>query len=156
LLLSPSHAEEDGGLYECREYRRGSTRGPRGYQLLTIAARALEVTQLVIAQQLGVHPGFSLYIVLLAISGALMVGIGSTAFSGQSTDWRIFNVVADSAFVGYAVYLAFLFEGGTYIIFFKAFILPAFMLINAIRSAVARWKSSAPQQAGWPDPQQAG
>jgi DNA-binding MarR family transcriptional regulator len=28
--------------------------GPRGYQLLTIAARALEVTQLVIAQQLGV------------------------------------------------------------------------------------------------------
>src|SRR4051794_10590171 len=28
--------------------------GPRGYQLLTIAARALPVTQLAIAQQLGV------------------------------------------------------------------------------------------------------
>jgi hypothetical protein len=100
------------------------------------------------------NPGFSLYIILLAISGVLMVGIGATAFSRLSTGWRIFNLIAGVAFFGYAFYLAFLFQGGTYIIFFKAFILPALMVINAIRSAVTRRKTRAPQQNGWAGPQQ--
>ena len=102
------------------------------------------------------HPGFSLYIVLLAISGVLMVGIGTTAFSRLSVGWRIFNLIAGIAFFGYAFYLAFLFHGGTYIIFFKAFILPAFMVANAIRSAVTRRKTQVPQQNGWATPQQNG
>jgi hypothetical protein len=102
------------------------------------------------------HPGFSLYIVLLAISGVLMVGIGATAFSRLSTGWRIFNLIAGVAFFGYAFYLAFLFQGGTYIIFFKAFILPAFMVINAIRSAATRRKTRVSQQNGWAVPQQQG
>ena len=102
------------------------------------------------------HPGFSLYIVLLAISGVLMVGIGAAAFSRLSTGWRIFNLIAGVAFFGYAFYLAFLFQGGTYIIFFKAFILPAFMVINAIRSAATRRKTQVSQQSGWAVPQQQG
>jgi hypothetical protein len=100
------------------------------------------------------HPGFSLYVVLLAISGVLMVGIGATAFSRLSIGWRIFNLIAGVAFFGYAFYLAFLFHGGTYIIFFKAFILPAFMVINAIRSAATRRKNPVSQQNGWAAPQQ--
>ena len=102
------------------------------------------------------HPGFSLYVVLLAVSGVLMVGIGATAFSRLSTGWRIFNLIAGLAFLGYAFYLAFLFQGGTYIIFFKAFILPALMVINAIRSAATRRKTQVPQQNGWTAPQQQG
>src|SRR3954454_19796091 len=102
------------------------------------------------------HPGFSLYIVLLTISGVLMVGIGATAFSRLSAGWRFFNVIAGVAFFGYAFYLAFLFHGGTYIIFFKAFILPAVMVISAIRSAVTRRKAPAYQQSGWTPPQQQG
>lgn len=101
------------------------------------------------------HPGFSLYVVLLAVSGVLMMGIGGTAFSRLSTGWRVFNLIAGVAFFGYAFYLAFLFNGGTYIIFFKAFILPVLMVINAIRSAVTR-KARAPQQNGWAAPQQNG
>ena len=100
------------------------------------------------------HPGFSLYVVLLAISGVLMVGIGATAFSRLSTGWRVFNLLAGVAFFGYAFYLAFLFRGGTYFVFFKAFILPVLMLINAIRSAMTRRKSPVPPQNGWPAPQQ--
>jgi hypothetical protein len=102
------------------------------------------------------HPGFSLYVILLAMSGVLMVGIGATAFSRLSTGWRLFNLIAGVAFFGYAFYLAFLFQGGTYIIFFKAFILPALMVINAIRSAVTRRKTQVPQQNGWTAPQQPG
>lgn len=105
------------------------------------------------------HPGFSLYVVLLAASGVLMVGIGATAFSRLSGGWRVFNLIAGVAFFGYAFYLAFLFQGGTYIVFFKAFILPVFMVINAIRSAVTRQKTPVPQQQGWtaaPQPGQAG
>ena len=102
------------------------------------------------------HPGFSLYVVLLALSGVLMVGIGATAFSRLGNGWRIFNVIAGIAFFGYAFYLAFLFQGGTYIIFFKAFILPAFMVINAIRSSVTRRNTQVLQQNGWAAPQQQG
>ena len=102
------------------------------------------------------HPGFSLYFVLLALSGVLMVGIGATAFSRLGNGWRIFNVIAGIAFFGYAFYLAFLFQGGTYIIFFKAFILPAFMVINAIRSSVTRRNTQVLQQNGWATPQQQG
>src|SRR3954447_1651491 len=102
------------------------------------------------------HPGFAMYVILLALSGVLMVGIGATAFSRMSIGWRIFNLIAGIAFFGYAFYLAFLFHGGTYIIFFKAFILPAFMVINAIRSAATRRKTQASQQNGWPVPQQQG
>lgn len=102
------------------------------------------------------HPGFSLYVILLAISGVLMVGIGATAFSRLGTGWRVFNLIAGVAFFGYAFYLAFLFQGGTYIVFFKAFILPAFMVINAIRSAATRRNTQVPQQNGWAAPQQQG
>jgi hypothetical protein len=100
------------------------------------------------------HPGFSLYIILLAVSGVLMVAIGAAAFSRLSTGWRVFNLIAGVAFFGYAFYLAFFFKGGTYIIFFKAFILPALMVINAIRSAVSRRNTQVPQQNGWTGPQQ--
>ena len=102
------------------------------------------------------HPGFSLYVILLAVSGVLMVGIGATSFSRLSTGWRIFNLAAGVAFLGYAFYLAFLFHGGTYIIFFKALILPVFMVINAVRSAATRRKTQAPQQNGWAPPPQQG
>ncbi len=102
------------------------------------------------------HLGFSLYVILLAVSGFLMVGIGATSLSRLGIGWRIFNVIAGLAFFGYAFYLAFLFHGGTYIIFFKAFILPAFMVINAMRSAATRRKATAAQHNAWAASQQQG
>lgn len=115
-------------------------------------------------------PLFSWYVVLLIISGIAMVGIGAVNFGGLSTGWRVFNVLAGVGFVGYGVYLGFVFEGGEYIIFLKAFILPVLMIVNFVRSLSARHKAAAPvqfvpaQQAAAPtgepapaaEPQQAG
>ncbi|MFC5642966.1 hypothetical protein [Kitasatospora cinereorecta] len=94
----------------------------------------------------SVEPLFSWYVVLLLISGVAMVGIGAVASSGLSAGWRVFNVIAGVGFVGYGIYLGFIFEGGTYIIFLKAFILPVLMIVNFVRSLANR-KNAAPVQA---------
>ncbi|MEV4556373.1 hypothetical protein AB0K51_05160 [Kitasatospora sp. NPDC049285] len=114
----------------------------------------------------GAEPLFSWYVVLLLISGVAMVGIGLLNNSGLSNGWRIFNAVAGVGFVGYGFYLGFLFEGGTYMIFFKAFILPVVMVVNFVRSLANRTRATAsvpaqpqpqaPQQPELTDTNQAG
>jgi hypothetical protein len=89
------------------------------------------------------EPLFSWYVVLLIISGVAMTAIGAASFGGLSTGWRVFNALAGVGFVGYGVYLGFIFEGGSYIIFFKAFILPVVMIANFVRSIGARNKAAA-------------
>ncbi|MFJ1757847.1 hypothetical protein [Kitasatospora sp. NPDC088134] len=87
-------------------------------------------------------PLFSWYVVLLLISGIAMVGIGAMNNSGLSGGWRAFNAIAGVGFAGYAIYLGFIFEGGSYIIFFKAFILPVIMIVNFFRSLANRSKAT--------------
>ncbi|WP_441245426.1 hypothetical protein [Kitasatospora sp. McL0602] len=96
------------------------------------------------------EPLFSWYVVLLFVSGVAMLAIGISNSRALSVGWRIFNMVAGVGFVGYAVYLGFIFEGGSYIIFFKAFILPVVMVINFFRAQAAR--KSAPAPAPMPIP----
>ncbi|GAA4858602.1 hypothetical protein [Kitasatospora terrestris] len=93
----------------------------------------------------SLEPLFSWYVVLLIVSGIAMTGIGAMGNSGLSNGWRIFNGVAGVGFVGYGIYLGFIFEGGTYIIFFKAFILPVVMIINFVRSLANRNQAAAQQ-----------
>jgi len=95
----------------------------------------------------GAEPLFSWYVVLLAVSGIAMVAIGAINFGALSIGWRIFNAVAGVGFFGYAVYLGFIFEGGEYVLFFKAFILPVVMVINFVRSLAAKNAAGAPQPA---------
>ncbi|MDH6576472.1 hypothetical protein [Kitasatospora sp. MAP5-34] len=96
------------------------------------------------------EPLFSWYVVLLCFSGIAMIVIGAVKSAALSTGWRIFNVVAGLGFVGYGVYLGFIFQGGHYVIFFKAFILPVMMIVNFFRSLGARSKTSAPQPMARP------
>jgi hypothetical protein len=42
--------------------------------------------------------------------------------------------VAGIGFLGYGIYLGFMFEGGSYMMFFQAFILPALLVVNFVRS----------------------
>ncbi|MGN6605434.1 MAG: hypothetical protein ACTHMS_00290 [Jatrophihabitans sp.] len=77
------------------------------------------------------HPGFSWYVVLLAFSGVVMVGLATRR---TSLGLRLVNGIVGAGFVGYAFYLAFLFTGGTYIIFLKAFILPVLLLLRTLRA----------------------
>ncbi|MCX5211668.1 hypothetical protein OG689_20635 [Kitasatospora sp. NBC_00240] len=91
------------------------------------------------------EPLFSWYVVLLCISGVAMVAIGAVNFGALSIGWRIFNAVAGVGFLGYGIYLGFIFEGGEYLLFFKAFILPGVLIFNFVRSLATRGNAPAPQ-----------
>jgi hypothetical protein len=83
------------------------------------------------------EPLFSWYVLLLLLSGVAMFVMAFVNTARQSIGWRIFGAVAGLGFVGYGVYLGFLFEGGTYIIFFKAFIVPIVVIAQFVRSLMA-------------------
>ncbi|MFE6869058.1 hypothetical protein ACFVFS_21195 [Kitasatospora sp. NPDC057692] len=85
-----------------------------------------------------VDPLFSWYVVLLALSGIALLVIGAINLGGLKIGWRILNVLAGLGFTGYAYYLAFVFDGGTYTLFFKAFILPVALIVNAVKALVTR------------------
>ncbi|MER7707979.1 hypothetical protein ABTX81_34445 [Kitasatospora sp. NPDC097605] len=90
-----------------------------------------------------VEPLFSWYVVLLAISGIALLVIGAVNLGGLKIGWRILNVLAGLGFTGYAYYLAFVFEGGEYTLFFKAFILPVVLIANAVKALVSRSQAPA-------------
>ncbi|MBB5871310.1 putative lipid-binding transport protein (Tim44 family) [Allocatelliglobosispora scoriae] len=85
-------------------------------------------------------PGFSAYVVLLVISGLIMLFLGISGVGEQTKGERAVSAVVGLAFFGYGFYLALLFDGGTYWIVFKAFIVPAVLIFNVIRNAITRRK----------------
>jgi len=76
---------------------------------------------------------FDLYAVLLMVSGLLLI-VAAFMLAGQRKGGRILNGVIGLAFFGYGFYLEFLFTGGTYRIFFYAFVVPVLLLIQAFRA----------------------
>jgi hypothetical protein len=92
---------------------------------------------------------FNIYTILLMLSGVLLIVVGASV-PGQGTGMRVLNILVGAAFFGYGFYLQFLFEGGSYRIFFYAFIAPILLLVRtfqarkASRQAVA---AGASQQA---------
>lgn len=102
------------------------------------------------------HAGFSIYVLLLMFSGAVMLFMASPVVRFERTFLRVLNTLFGFGFLAYGFYLAFLFQGGTYIIFFKAFILPALMVVNTIRASKQPTQPQAPLAAltypGQPNP----
>ncbi|WP_316523783.1 hypothetical protein [Kitasatospora brasiliensis] len=99
------------------------------------------------------EPLFSWYVVLLAISGVIMVVFGA-AIGGLKVGLRLLNVIIGLGFLGYAYYLAFVFEGGTYTIFFKVFIVPVLAIVASVKALTERGnaKKQQPAQAAAFDP----
>ncbi|MDH6704454.1 hypothetical protein P3T27_001157 [Kitasatospora sp. MAA19] len=92
------------------------------------------------------EPLFSWYVVMLAISGVIMLVLGALNLGGGlKIGWRIVNVLAGLGFLGYAYYLAFVFEGGRYEIFLKAFILPVALIVHSVKAIVERSNAKAQQ-----------
>ena len=85
----------------------------------------------------SVDPGFSTYVVLLMFSGFAMILMASPMVKHSTAGVRALNALFGLGFLGYGFYLAFLFQGGGYLIFFKAFIVPVVMIFRTIRSARA-------------------
>ena len=85
------------------------------------------------------QPLFSWYVVLLLVSGLVLIGMG-IAPTGRAGK-RVFNAVVGTAFLCYGFYLGFIFEGGTYVIFFKVFFVPVALIVNTFRS-YASWRNA--------------
>jgi hypothetical protein len=81
---------------------------------------------------------FNLYIGALVVSGVLLIALGAINFIKQSTGLRVLNVVIGVAFLGYAIYLLFIFSGTEYRIFIYAFIVPILLIIQAVRQSRAQ------------------
>ena len=82
----------------------------------------------------GLEPLFSWYVVLLCLSGAVMVALAAIKAGDRSAGSRALSAVAGIGFLGYGIYLGFVFQGGSYMMFFQAFILPALLVVNFVRS----------------------
>lgn len=81
-------------------------------------------------------PGFSTYVLLLVGSGIVMLAMLGTGRGSRGL--RALNLLFGIGFVVYGCYLAFFFQGGSYVIFFKAFILPVVMVFKTVQSAVTK------------------
>jgi hypothetical protein len=86
----------------------------------------------------GLDPVFSWYVVLLCVSGIAMLAIAAAKGVEQSQGARLVSALAGVGFLGYGIYLAFIFQGESYWMFFQAFILPALLVVNFVRGALAR------------------
>lgn len=98
---------------------------------------------------------FSWYVVLLCLSGVVMVALGAINKGERSVGSRVLGVIAGLGFLGYGIYLGFIFDGGSYMMFFQAFILPVLLVVNFVRSVVAKPTPpqaymSAPVQGQYP------
>ncbi|MGW4467701.1 hypothetical protein [Micromonospora sp. NPDC004704] len=89
---------------------------------------------------------FDAYTFLLMLSGLLLIAIGAT-FGGQSIGSRLLSVAVGIGFFGYGFYLEFLFEGGTYRVFFFAFVFPVLLTIRAIKERQEARATQAAQAA---------
>lgn len=76
---------------------------------------------------------FDLYAWLLILSGFLLIIVGS-ALPKQTVASRVLNVLVGLAFLGYGCYLEFIFTGGTYRIFFYAFLVPILLVVRTFKA----------------------
>ncbi|GIH15090.1 hypothetical protein [Rugosimonospora africana] len=92
---------------------------------------------------------FNAYTILLMLSGLLLVVLGA-AVSGQGTGSRVLSILIGVAFFGYGFYLAFIFTGGEYRVFYYAFVVPflvIFRIVSARRANKARMQAPASTSA---------
>ena len=80
------------------------------------------------------HPGFAAYVLLLMGSGVAMIVLATPAVRQSSMVLRVLNTLVGLAYFGYGFYLAFLFSGGRYVMFFQAFVLPVLLIIRTVQA----------------------
>jgi len=96
---------------------------------------------------------FNLYLIALAVSGILLAVLAISGFGASSVGERALNGIFAAGFLGYAFYLFFIFDGGTFTEFYYAFAVPVILLIKAIQGYRAR-KAEAAEPPAAPAPQQ--
>jgi hypothetical protein len=87
----------------------------------------------------GHHAGFSWYCLFLMFSGIVLLLIA--VLKKQTTPRRVWRAIFGVGFLGYGFYLTFIFAGGTYFVFFYAFLVPVWLIVDSFR----KQPSSRPQ-----------
>jgi hypothetical protein len=95
---------------------------------------------------------FFAYIALLLISGILLAVLAFAGF-GQAKSARIYDGIFAAGFIGYALYLLLVFDGGTFIIFYYAFIVPIVAVVRAVKARTARRAAEAAGYGQFPGTQ---
>jgi hypothetical protein len=96
------------------------------------------------------RPGFSIYVILLMLAGLVLIAFASPGFVRASTLRRVLNLVVGLGFLGYGFYLAFIFSGGHYFIFFYAFLAPIVLIARTLRGSTPKRRvaPAGPHPAG--------
>lgn len=76
---------------------------------------------------------FLLYVGLLALAGIIQLVIAGIGF-GATGATRLLSGLFGLGFLGYAIYLAFFFTGGTFAMFWYAFIAPVAVIAQVIKN----------------------
>lgn len=92
------------------------------------------------------EPLFSWYVVAITVSGLLLLGLGIAGVNVK-IGMRIICSLAGLGFLGYAYYLAFVFAGTTYMLYYKIFILPVLLIVAMVKSIVEGNKAKDAQAA---------
>ena len=87
---------------------------------------------------------FNVYVFFLIASGVVMLVMGSLR-APYANRRRVWNLAFGAGFTIYGLYLLLFFQGGHYILFFYAFVLPVLMAVRFFRDRTAY---QAAQQAG--------
>jgi len=93
------------------------------------------------------NAGFSWYCILLMFSGIAMLVMA--VLRNQTTQRRVIRTIFGIGYFLYGSYLTFVFSGGHYVLFFQAFIVPVLLIIDTIRSQVARRRVRQPAGGGY-------
>ncbi|MER7754362.1 hypothetical protein [Kitasatospora sp. NPDC097643] len=101
----------------------------------------------------SLDPLFAWYVVALGASGVLMLVLGAFSFGGGiKAGARVLIVLAGLGFLGYAYYMAFMFQGREYVLFYKVFILPVAIIFYGVKTIVERGNAKAAAQRATPQP----
>ena len=94
---------------------------------------------------------FDVYVLFLILSGVAMLVMAFIKV-GRATRRRIWSGILGAVFTIYGLYLLLFFQGGHYIIFYYAFILPILMIVQFFRERSAYKAAQASQAAQVPPP----
>ena len=87
------------------------------------------------------EPLFSSYVIMLILTGTGTFAFALTGLRNESVGKRVGAVALGLVMFGYGVYLAFIFEGGTYHVFWQVFLAPV-VLISVVASSLSERKKA--------------
>jgi hypothetical protein len=94
---------------------------------------------------------FDVYVLFLILSGVAMLVMAFIKV-GRAMRRRIWSGILGAAFTIYGLYLLLFFQGGHYILFYYAFILPILLIVQFFRDRAAYKAAQGSQAAQVPPP----